>query len=992
VLCIRDDDRFLRPIALASLLWMGLGFAWHVAPASAATPSSGTLSTSTPAVTWTGATLAGANVNESTCNEGVTCDTYTLTLAPGDYTGRRITVGIGWLNPADDFDLYIHKDAANGPIVAQSAGGAPSTTERASIAIDPPVVTASQVYVVHVVAFTVATPVPYSGDASLVSVPPPRVATYLPGTMHFSQNVTLRAPVAGRDCEPSLRVDVRGNCYVSAIRGVPAGVDMWRFDLTPGSPTFDPGLQSPLYLGQPDAFLPQDPNDPNAGGADGGGDVDLATSFPTSPDSTPVVTMVSLAVANISSAYSFDRGAHFTLSPATAIAPSDDRQWIEADGPDKVYLFYRAPVPATGLFAQRSDDHGRTYLSPGVVNPSGSTPGYIDVNHANGSVYIAHASSASLSVARSTDGGATWRNTTADNTTSHGALFDVVKVGDDGTVYALWSDQTNIYLAHSTDGAVTWSDKIRVNDNSVYKTNLFPWLEAGSAGRVAVVWYGTTAAANEDDADWHVLFAQTLNATAPNPTFYQQEIGDHVIHGSNISLGGLTGSANRNLCDYFQVAIDPQGAAVVAYTDDHNDFDGHTYVTRQLDGTSLYANANGNGTVSPIYPPPLPTPNPGDPQVTDFLHDAIAALLQPIPGDSPYDVLSIKYGCEDAGGNPMLAATMKVSSLAPIPPATNWRMNFTANAPGGVSDRGDQFWVSANTDNALNPSYRYGTAVRNSDGSLSYTSRGSADFGVFDAASQTITVKVAIAKLNALMPAGHSPIGVGSVLWGLRGSIFTDQANGTSLVRDITRGGTSFTFPNCSATPTLLAMLRAEDSAQGIRVLWEFTDPAAFSDVGVERSTSAEGPWAAIAVEWGRDGAATTALDRGAASGQTYAYRLTTRGADGQVLHFGPISATHGVDPAAPLASFLRSSGPNPFASASSVEFQVARPGFVELSVVDPNGRRVRTLQAGPMAPGRYTRTWDGRSDRFTDAAAGIYFFVLNTGDGVKSRRVALVR
>ena len=42
---------------------------------------------------------------------------------------------------------------------------------------------------------------------------------------------------------------------------------------------------------------------------------------------------------------------------------------------------------------------------------------------------------------------------------------------------------------------------------------------------------------------------------------------------------------NRNLIDYFTgVSFDPTGAAVVAYTDDHNDFDGHTYVTRQLSG------------------------------------------------------------------------------------------------------------------------------------------------------------------------------------------------------------------------------------------------------------------------------------------------------------------------------------------------------------------------------------------------------------------------
>src|SRR4029450_13561614 len=103
---------------------------------------------------------------------------------------------------------------------------------------------------------------------------------------------------------------VRGNCYVSGIRGVPAGVDLWRFDLDPTSPSFDPEMRNGVYLGQPDAFQQMGAQDSTAGGADGGGDIEIATSFPTD-SSTPVVTVVSLAAADISSNLSTDRGDHF---------------------------------------------------------------------------------------------------------------------------------------------------------------------------------------------------------------------------------------------------------------------------------------------------------------------------------------------------------------------------------------------------------------------------------------------------------------------------------------------------------------------------------------------------------------------------------------------------------------------------------------------------------------------------------------------------------
>jgi hypothetical protein len=152
---------------------------------------------------------------------------------------------------------------------------------------------------------------------------------------------------------------------------------------------------------------------------------------------------------------------------------------------------------------------------------------------------------------------------------------------------------------------------------------------------------------------------------------------------------------------------------------------------------------------------------------------------------------------------------MKVSAAPGSVPGENWRMNFTANAPDsklsstgeytfGLSDRGDQFFVRASTDPTVG-AFTFGTAVRNSDGTLTHTTRGNADSGAFDTINKTITVKVAASKLNPFVTHGPA-IGPGSVLVGLRGSTFTSQANAK---RDIARGGTQYTI-SCGvpATPT----------------------------------------------------------------------------------------------------------------------------------------------------------------------------------------------
>src|SRR5439155_8162567 len=175
---------------------------------------------------------------------------------------------------------------------------------------------------------------------------------------------------------------------------------------------------------------------------------------------------------------------------------------------------------------------------------------------------------------------------------------------------------------------------------------------------------------------------------------------------------------------------------------------------------------------------------------------------QPIPTDSPYDIVSIRYFANLDGPNgPYIGARMKLSGLTAIPPNGNWRIAFTANSPGvrdqrpdGVSDHGDMFYLLA-TDSSGTPKFSYGTAYRDSNPlapvvfaayAMAYNPpAGLADSGAVDTVTGTVSIKVALAKINALIPAGHALIGQGTWLSGLRGSV-TSTGNGP---RDNARGG-----------------------------------------------------------------------------------------------------------------------------------------------------------------------------------------------------------
>src|SRR3989442_1774224 len=85
----------------------------------AANPTMGTIYVNSTPLSWVGtATGTGAVNGESSCVEGVTCDTFTLTVGgtPADWAGKRIEVKTLAPNGADDYDLVIHKTDNNGTI------------------------------------------------------------------------------------------------------------------------------------------------------------------------------------------------------------------------------------------------------------------------------------------------------------------------------------------------------------------------------------------------------------------------------------------------------------------------------------------------------------------------------------------------------------------------------------------------------------------------------------------------------------------------------------------------------------------------------------------------------------------------------------------------------------------------------------------------------------------------------------------------------------
>jgi agmatine deiminase len=92
------------------------------------------------------------------------------------------------------------------------------------------------------------------------------------------------------------------------------------------------------------------------------------------------------------------------------------------------------------------------------------------------------------------------------------------------------------------------------------------------------------------------------------------------------------------------------------------------------------------------------------------------------------------------------------------------------------------------------------------------------------------------------------------------------------------------------------------------------------------------------------------------------------------------------------VALSLSPIGPNPFVRSASVDFRLAQPGAVNLSVLDIQGRRVAVLAHREMAGGAHRLVWNGRDDLGREVPAGVYFFRLTTRGETRVQRGVLIR
>ncbi len=93
-----------------------------------------------------------------------------------------------------------------------------------------------------------------------------------------------------------------------------------------------------------------------------------------------------------------------------------------------------------------------------------------------------------------------------------------------------------------------------------------------------------------------------------------------------------------------------------------------------------------------------------------------------------------------------------------------------------------------------------------------------------------------------------------------------------------------------------------------------------------------------------------------------------------------------------PISFSLGNNYPNPFNPSTSIEFSIAEPSFVTLTIFDASGRLVKTLVSESKVADHYSVTWDGTNDSEVSVSAGMYLYKIDAGSFVETKKMLLVK
>jgi hypothetical protein len=199
-----------------------------------------------------------------------------------------------------------------------------------------------------------------------------------------------------------------------------------------------------------------------------------------------------------------------------------------------------------------------------------------------------------------------------------------------------------------------------------------------------------------------------------------------------------------------------------------------------------------------------------------------------------------------------------------------------------------------------------------------------------------------------------------------------------------------------------LASFSAQAARQGIILTWTTESECDNRGFTIERREAETSDWVTIA-DYRTDACLTvrgnssertqyTYFDGSVRGGRVYEYRISDTDTDGKTVIRRTLRVAYD-ETVLPSETGMDPAFPNPFNPETRVLLRITEPGPVSLTVLDANGRRIRTLiPAAAREAGSYDLRWDATDETGRAVPCGVYVILLRAGKTVSSQKVLYLK
>ena len=266
-------------------------------------------------------------------------------------------------------------------------------------------------------------------------------------------------------------------------------------------------------------------------------------------------------------------------------------QFSQAIYETAVYYCYNK---LAGIFCFTSFDGGATFEAGGQIFGLATTNGGLHgaiTSAPDGTVYVTPRVE-TPTVIVSDDNGLTWFDRTMgeDAGTPYPRKNSEVATDTESNAYHIWTGaDEGVYMSRSSDSGQSWEQSsIRISPIEVI-SSVFPQVDAGDPGRIAITYLGSEDASelNQSDIDgnpwdgnahyananvsYYLYITYSLNALDENPVFHTVRASADPVQVGSICLNSGDcrdiGGSNRNLLDFNDLHIDNEGRVYIAFAD-----------------------------------------------------------------------------------------------------------------------------------------------------------------------------------------------------------------------------------------------------------------------------------------------------------------------------------------------------------------------------------------------------------------------------------------